>query len=415
MRSARQSHLKKTHKSKASNPLQLLLFDSNGNVESQVEEKGTESCANNSSCRLSHSVIRHAGAETILCQNSPVESSEDKCNMTLPDRKPKPTYSQNWRSYNQAQKNEKGMFLSLLFELCEGIYESPQARGRKRASLRDVIFCIVLKNYTMLSGRRNDYEVEEAHAKGYIEKPLRHNTVFKYMLDEEISVLLRDMINTSAMALNEIETDIAFDSTGYGTPNFKRWYDMKYGNTEDWHDWFKLHIACGVKTGIITSFEISERHAHDSRFFKKLYDSTTENGFVIERAFADKGYITKANLRLVVNNDAKAYIPFKSNAKFSSSNTVWNKLLHYFLAYQDEFYEFYHLRSNVESVFSAQKRKFGNRLTSRHRTAQINEIMAKVLAYNICVVARSLQDLEIEPTFKLSATNDKPNEYSACN
>lgn len=209
------------------------------------------------------------------------------------------------------------------------------------------------------------------------------------------------MIKASALPLKEIETDIAFDSTGYGTPNFKRWYDMKYGNTEDWHDWFKLHIACGVKTGIITSFEISERHAHDSRFFKKLFDSTQESGFVIERAFADKGYTTKANLRLIVNNDARAYIPLKKNAKFSASDTVWNKLLHYYLAYQSEFYEFYHLRSNVEAVFSAQKRKFGSRLTSRQRTAQINEIMAKVLAYNLCVVAKSLQDLEIEPNFKL--------------
>ncbi len=315
--------------------------------------------------------------------------------------KPKPTYSQDWHNYNKSQKSEKELFQALLFELCEGIFEPFQAMGRKRASLRDVIFCITLKNYTALSGRRNFCDIEDAHAKGYIEKPLAYNTIFKYMQDEEISVLLKEMIQVSAMALKEVETDIAFDSTGFGTPNFKRWYDMKYGNTEDWHDWFKLHIACGVKTGIVTSFEISERHAHDSRFFKKLFDSTQENGFVIERAFADKGYITKANLRLVVDNDAKAYIPFKHNAKYSASDTVWNKLLHYYLAYQKEFYEFYHLRSNVEAVFSAQKPKFGSRLTSRTRTAQINEIMAKVLAYNLCVVARSLQDLEIELNFKL--------------
>lgn len=237
--------------------------------------------------------------------------------------KQKPTYSQDsWHNYNLSQKTEKEMFSALLFELCEGIFEPQQSIGRKRASLRDVIFCITLKNYTALSGRRNSCDIEDAHAKGYIEKPLAYNTIFKYMQDEEISILLKEMIQVSAMALKEVETDIAFDSTGFGTPNFKRWYDMKYGNTEDWHDWFKLHIACGVKTGIVTSFEISERHAHDSRFFKKLFDSTTENGFVIARAFADKGYITKSNLRLVVDNDAKAYIPFKSNAKFSASDTV---------------------------------------------------------------------------------------------
>ncbi len=315
-------------------------------------------------------------------------------------KKPKPTYSQeSWRDYNRSQQTEKGMFLALLFELCEGIYEPPQKMGRKRASLRDVIYCIALKNYTTLSGRRNSTDIQDAFEKGYLEKPLHYNTVFKYLQNEEITILLRDMIIASSLPLREVESDFAFDATGFGTPTFKRWYDMKYGGDEDWHDWLKLHACVGVKTGIVTSFEISERHSHDSKFFKKLFDSTLENGFVIQRAFADKGYITKANLRLVVDNESKPFIPFKKNAKFSASDTVWNKLLHYYLAYQDEFYSYYHQRSNVESVFSAQKRKFGNRLTSRTQTAQINELMAKVLAYNICIVSKSIFELDIEPRF----------------
>lgn len=313
-----------------------------------------------------------------------------------PPEKPIP----NWTNYNKSQQSEKGLFLALLFDLCEGIFEPVQQMGRKRASLKDVIFGITLKNYTTLSGRRNSFDIDEAHEKGYLSQPLHYNTLVKYMGSEEITLLLREMINTSSAPLREVETDFAFDSTGFGTPNFKRWYDMKYGNTEDWHDWYKLHACVGIKTGIVTSFEISERHAHDSKFFKPLFDSTKENGFVVKRAFADKGYITKSNLRLVVNNDAQAYIPFKKNAKFSAKDTVWNRLLYYYLAYQDEFYKFYHLRSNVESVFSAQKRKFGSRLTSKTETAQINEIMAKLLAYNVCVVARSLFDLKIEPDFK---------------
>jgi len=223
-----------------------------------------------------YDVIAHATAsETILCRKPRRKSRSDTMIQARKLEQPKPTYSQDsWHNYNQSQRTEKTMFQALLFELCEGVYESPQSMGRKRASLRDIIFCIILKNYTTLSGRRNSCDIEDAHEKGYIERPLAYNTIFKYMQDEEISVLLRDMIHASAQPLKEIETDIAFDATGYGTPNFKRWYDMKYGNTEDWHDWFKLHIACGVKTGIITSFEISERHAHDSRFFKKLFDST---------------------------------------------------------------------------------------------------------------------------------------------
>ena len=109
-------------------------------------------------------------------------------------KKQKPTYSQDWRNYNQAQKTEKGMFLALLYELCEGIYEEPQKMGRKRASLRDVTYCIVPKQWTTLSGRRNSTDIQDAFEKGYLEKPLHYNTVFKYLQNEEITILLRDMI-----------------------------------------------------------------------------------------------------------------------------------------------------------------------------------------------------------------------------
>jgi hypothetical protein len=45
------------------------------------------------------------------------------------------------------------------------------------------------------------------------------------------------------------------------------------------------------------------------------------------------------------------------------------------------------------------KVKFGNRLRSKTRTAQINEAMCKVLAHNLCCVIQSIYELGIEPTF----------------
>jgi transposase len=46
----------------------------------------------------------------------------------------------------------------------------------------------------------------------------------------------------------------------------------------------------------------------------------------------------------------------------------------------------YHKRSNAESVFSMIKRKFGTYLYSRSDVGQINEILCKALAHNICVL-----------------------------
>lgn len=312
---------------------------------------------------------------------------------------PQPTYRQNWKSYNNAQKNEKLMVMSLLRELCDGIDEPEQHMGRKRVSIKDAIFAIIIKNYTTLSGRRNNSDIVDAYDKGFLSAPIAYNTIFKYMQDEKITDILKEMIVTSAQALQEIESDFGFDSTGFSTPNFVRWHDVKWGGTEDWHDWYKLHVCAGLKTGIIVSFEISERAKHDSQFFKPLFESAKASGFNIKNAFADKGYPTRANLQLVVDNDATPYIRFRGNAKYNASHTVWNKMLHYFLANKDEFYSTYNKRNNIEAGFSALKRKFGNRLTSKTKSAQINELMAKMLAYNLCIVTKVLFELDINPNF----------------
>ena len=92
---------------------------------------------------------------------------------------PQPTFRQNWKSYNLAQKSEKTMVMSLLRELCDGITEADQHMGRKRVSVKDAIFAIVLKNFTMLSGRRNNSDIIDAYEKGFLSMPLAYNTVFK--------------------------------------------------------------------------------------------------------------------------------------------------------------------------------------------------------------------------------------------
>lgn len=43
------------------------------------------------------------------------------------------------------------------------------------------------------------------------------------------------------------------------------------------------------------------------------------------------------------------------------------------------------------------KTKFGDRLRSKTRTAQINEALCKVLAHNLCCLIQSMYELGIEP------------------
>ena len=50
----------------------------------------------------------------------------------------------------------------------------------------------------------------------------------------------------------------------------------------------------------------------------------------------------------------------------------------------------YHKRSNVESTFGAIKQKFGETLRSKNTTAQINELLCKIIAYNITVLIHEM-------------------------
>lgn len=61
--------------------------------------------------------------------------------------------------------------------------------------------------------------------------------------------------------------------------------------------------------------------------------------------------------------------------------------------------EHYHKRSNVESTNAAIKRKFGKTLKSKNQIAQVNELLAKIIAYNLTVVIHEMYENGIEPNF----------------
>jgi hypothetical protein len=56
-------------------------------------------------------------------------------------------------------------------------------------------------------------------------------------------------------------------------------------------------------------------------------------------------------------------------------------------------------RNNVESTFSSVKRKFGGSVRSKQFTAQVNEILCKVLCYNLACLVHAMLALGIEPSF----------------
>jgi hypothetical protein len=96
----------------------------------------------------------------------------------------------------------------------------------------------------------------------------------------------------------------------------------------------------------------------------------------------------------------KPYIPFKKSATGrAGGSALWKKMFHYFQLNRDDFMEHYHKRSNIEATNAAIKRKFGETLKSKNPTAQVNELLAKIIAYNLTVVIHEMYENGIQPEF----------------
>jgi len=301
------------------------------------------------------------------------------------------TYRQDWPAYNAAQTSEARRLPELLHGLCQGIVQPPAGKGRPRLPLADMVFCAVFKVYSTVSGRRATGDLVECLARGFIAKVPHYNSTFGYLENPELTPILKAMIEESARPLKSVESQFAVDASGFSTSRFERWYDAKYGRERSTRQWIKAHLMCGTKTHVVTSVEITDSEAHDSPQLPALLKSTAER-FEMAELSADKAYLSKRNLKSIVAVGATPYIPFKVNTT-GKGPELWRKLYHFYMFNRETFLRHYHRRSNVETVFSMIKGKFGDAVRSRTRTAQVNEILRKVLCHNLCVLIQSIYEL----------------------
>jgi transposase len=308
------------------------------------------------------------------------------------------SYPQNWPAYNRAQCAEKERVQILLSALCDGIVQPKQGKGRPRLPLRDVVYGATMKVFGTLSGRRSTTDIESCEKAGLIGDAPAYNTIFKYVERPEMMSLLQKLVEESAKPLAAVERNFAADATGFATPTYVRWFDYKHGEDRRVQRWVKLHAMTGTLTNVITSAAVTEGHVNDSPAFASLVQRTADAGFKMQEVSGDKAYLSHANLAAVEKVGATPFVPFKANSG-SAGSEAWTRMFHLYSLNRDAFLSHYHRRSNVESTFSAMKRKFGASLRSKSTAAQFNEVLLKCLAFNLSVLVHSIHELGVEPRF----------------
>lgn len=323
-------------------------------------------------------------------------------------QKEKEKYTQDWQAYNQAQSKEKLVLMAILDELLSYLpLKEKRGVGRKPVNIRDKIFYLVMQSYNVKSSRRCISDLAIANKMGYVSKTPHFNTVLKILKDPEITRWLKYLVQVAGLPLQAIETDFAVDSSGFTTSMFGRWFEYKWGKSDGKERlWKKIHLTCGVRTNIITAVNITPGNYADSPQFGQLIKDTSKL-YKIEEVSADKAYSSRDNLDLVEDLGGIPFIPFKANTSGRPGGSIiWSKMYKFSINYPTEFAYHYHKRSNVETTFHMLKRKFGNHLRSKTETGQTNEILAKCLCHNLCVLVQEAYELGISIDFKKCAEEE---------
>jgi transposase len=323
-----------------------------------------------------------------------------------PAHAPRASYPQAWAAYDQAQVEEIRLFDVLLRDLVASVPEperDPGRAGRPPIPLSDQLFCAVQKVYSRLSCRRARGLIGFAAERGQVGN-VHHYTLSSEVLNrEDVTPILLELITRSALPLAGIEQGFAPDSTGIETTSFGAWREERHGEKRLRH-WIKAHALAGVKTHVIAAISVTDKDAGDNPQFEPLITQARAAGIAIEEVYADKAYSARANYALAEQLGFDLYVPFRLGATgrptgHSRHSRLWRKAFLFFQMHREEFEAKYHQRSNVESVFSALKRKFGETLRSRNPTAQTNELLAKVLAYNLTVLIHEIFEHGVAPDF----------------
>jgi transposase len=375
----------------------LVPSQSNPDKKYKVNLEGEGSC-DCPDCQESGQVCKHIRAVRITLKRelgmdgSIVETKS----ITFEEKK---TYKQPWAQYNLSQCEEKHRFQVLLHDLCNGVKEpelSPLG-GRPPILLCDRLFSVIFKVYSTIASRRFDCDLADAHAAGYLTRKPHWNRVNAFLESESLTATLQSLVAQSSTPLRAIESDFAVDSTGFSVARHVRWVDEKYGVKRSGRDWVKIHVVSGVATNIVTAAAIYGRDANDCPIMPELLKETAKT-FKLRDVSADKGYLSADNIESVFALGATPFIQFKVNTT-GGVGGLFQKMFHFYQFNRDEFLARYHQRSNVESTFSAIKRRFGDYLRSRTDVAMKNEALAKIVAYNVCCVIASQCELGIEPVF----------------
>lgn len=295
-------------------------------------------------------------------------------------------------------QHERINFLQVCSKFIDSFnFENDQYEGRPKFYFKDILKSLLLLTLNGLSYRRVQSDLEIAKMLGIISSIPKKSTLNKYMMKEELTLWLDKLIQTSAMIFVSSEDTLIVDSTWFTTKMYNGGYNKKpYNNPNKFNDipplekCRKLHVGCLSNSKMIAFAKPTLGTTHDSPIFKEIISTICNNGFNIDKCLADAGYLSKENYALCESLGVKqTFIDFKSNTTGKHPKSkAYREAFRLFKHEPEIWHEDYRFRVIIEGVFSVIKRKFLNWLRTEKDVSRDNEMMLKVLAYNLTILNR---------------------------
>lgn len=261
---------------------------------------------------------------------------------------------------------------------------SKKGRGRKRYDYRIVFFLSIMR--VLLNKRYADYEAEMRSDPRILSMlGLKHlpckSTINNYDLKVFTMHLLVKANKKLIDAWIKKPIDLALDSSGIRIIGRSIWYSIRTKRKGTKKECDKVHIGVSLCSLIITDFAMTNGKRNDSPLLRILLKGYKILGLIL----VDKGYSNKTNALFVSKKGGAYFSPFKCNAVAEGLN-VWAYLKRLWNIFPSLCNGIYNKRSVVEAVFSALKKRYGDKLHCRKWYSRRREMALRFLAYNLRII-----------------------------
>jgi hypothetical protein len=185
----------------------------------------------------------------------------------------------------------------------------------------------------------------------------------------------------------ERKLNVLLDSTGIRVIGRSIWYCIRIGKHIRKRDCKKIHVAVDSDLLLILNFRITIWNRNDCPFLVKLLKPFKRLGVVL----ADKGYLSRKNFQFVADRLGAFFCPFKKGKKTGSTAKpngcpAWKFAFNLWSKCNWIYKGVYRQRPKVEAVFSAIKKRYGDKFKCRRRVMGTKEVALRLVAYNVFIM-----------------------------